>query len=84
MQGRNKAWVRMGNSYPFIEATKAERFPTSLLRITFFPSATIDGTGGLPIPENPTIRGHDPCIDRTCQGNRLAIRDVAGCEKTFE
>ena len=40
----------MGNSYPFIEATKAVRLPTSLLRIAYFPSATIDGTGGLPIP----------------------------------
>ena len=42
--------VRMGNSYPFIEATKAVRLPTSLLRIAYFPSAMIDGTGGLPIP----------------------------------
>ena len=44
------AWVRMGNSYPFMEATKAVRLPTSLFRIAYFPSATIDGTGGLPIP----------------------------------
>ena len=29
---------------------KEERLPTSLLRITYFPSATIDGMGGLPIP----------------------------------
>ena len=48
--GRKKAWVKMGNSYPFIEATKAVRLPTSLLRIAYFPSAMIDGTVGLPIP----------------------------------
>ena len=49
-EGRNKAWVKMRNSYPFIEATKVVRLPTNLLRIAYFPSATIDGTGGLPIP----------------------------------
>ena len=49
-QRRKKAWVKMGNSYPFIEATKAVRLPTPPLRIAYFPSATIDGTGGLPIP----------------------------------
>ena len=42
--------VKMRNSYPFIEATKAVRLPTSLLRIVYFPSTMIDGTGGLPIP----------------------------------
>ena len=26
------------------------------------------------------IRGHDLCFDKTCQGNRLALRAVAGCE----
>ena len=36
--------------YPFIEATKVVRLPTSPLRIAYFPSATIDGTVGLPIP----------------------------------
>ena len=40
----------MGNSYPFIEAMKAVRLPTSLLRIAYFPNATIDVTEGLPIP----------------------------------
>ena len=44
------AWVRMGNSYPFMEATKAVRLPTSLLRIAYFTCTTIDGAGGLPIP----------------------------------
>ena len=34
----------------YIGATDAVRLPTSLLRIAYFPSATIDGTGGLPIP----------------------------------
>ena len=34
------------------------------------------------IDENPMIRGHDLCFDKTCQGNRLAIRVVAGCGKT--
>ena len=84
MRGRKKAWVKMRNSYPFIEATKAVRLPTSLLRIAYFPSAMIDGAGGIThtrIDENPAIRGHDLCFDKTCQGNRLAIRDVAGCGK---
>ena len=49
-QRRKKAWVKMGNSYPFIEATEAVRLPTSPLRIAYFPSVTIDGTVGLPIP----------------------------------
>ncbi len=85
MRGRKNAWVRMGNSYPFIEVTKAVRLPTSLLRIAYFPSATIDGTGGIThtrIDENPVIRGHDLCFDKTCQGNRLAICVVAGCGET--
>ena len=54
-QRRKKVWVKMGNSYPFIESTKAVRLPTSLLRIAYFPSATIDGMGGLPIPVLMTI-----------------------------
>ena len=49
-QRRKKAWVKMGNSYPFIEATKAVRLPTCPLRVSYFPSATIDGAVGLPIP----------------------------------
>ena len=49
-EGRKKAWVKMRNSYAFIEATKVVLLPTSLLRIAYFPSATIDGAGGLPIP----------------------------------
>ena len=48
--GRKKAWVKMRNSYPFIEATKVVHLPTSLLTIAYFPSATIDGMGGLPVP----------------------------------
>ena len=87
MRGRKKAWVRTGNSYPFIEATKAVSLPTILLRIAYFPSAMIDGTGGLPVPalmKNPVIRGHDLCFDKTCQGDRLAIHAVAGCVKRFE
>ena len=49
-QRRKKAWVKMGNPYPFIEATKAVRLPTCPLRIAYFPSATIDYAVGLPIP----------------------------------
>ena len=49
-QRRKKAWVKMGNPYPFIEATKVVRLPTCPLRIAYFPSATIDGMGGLPRP----------------------------------
>ena len=47
---RKKAWVKMGKSYPFIEATKAVHLPTCPLGIACFPSATIDGVVGLPIP----------------------------------
>ena len=49
-QRRKKAWVKMGNSYPFIEATKAVRLHICPLGIAYFPSATIDGVVGLPIP----------------------------------
>ena len=35
------------------------------------------------IDENPVIRGHDLCFDKTCQENRLATRAVAGWEKRF-
>ena len=49
-QRRKKAWVKMGNPYPFIEATKAMRLPTFPLRIAYFPSATVDGVVGLPMP----------------------------------
>ena len=36
------------------------------------------------IDENPVIRGHDLCFDKTCQGNRLAICVVAGYGKTVQ
>ena len=39
-----------GNSYPFIEATKAVRLPTCPLGIAHLPSAMIDGMVGSPIP----------------------------------
>ena len=35
--------------YPFIEATKVICLPISPLRIAYFPSATFDGTVGLPV-----------------------------------
>ena len=35
------------------------------------------------IDENPVIRRHDLCFDKTCQENRLAICAVAGWEKRF-
>ena len=35
------------------------------------------------IDENPVIRGHDLCFDKTCQENRLATHAVAGWEKRF-
>ena len=49
-QRREKALVKMRKSYPFIEAPKAVRLPTCPLGIAYFPSATIDGMVGLPIP----------------------------------
>ena len=47
---RKKAWVKMGNPYPFIEAMKALRLPTFPLKIAYFPSATIDARLGYPYP----------------------------------
>ena len=49
-QRRNKAWVKRRNSYPFIEATITVHLPICPLKITYFPSATIDGAVGLPVP----------------------------------
>ena len=49
-QRRKKAWVKMGNPYPFIEATRTVRLPTFPLRIAYFPNATIDCAVGLPNP----------------------------------
>ena len=49
-QRRKKAWVKMGNPYPFIEETIMVRLPTFSLRIAYFPNATIDCAVGLPIP----------------------------------
>ena len=49
-QRRKKAWVKMGNPYPFIEATRTVLLPTFLLKIAYFPSATIYCAVGLPIP----------------------------------
>ena len=47
---RKKACVKMGNPYPYIEATRTVCLPTFLLRIACFPGATIDCAVGLPIP----------------------------------
>ena len=44
-QRRKKAWVKMGDPYPFIEATKMVRLPTCPLKITCFPSATMAWLG---------------------------------------
>ena len=49
-QRRKKVWVKMGNPYPFIEATRMVHLPTFPLRIACFPSAIIDCTVGLPVP----------------------------------
>ena len=49
-QRRKKGWVKMGNPYPFIKAMKTVHLPTCPLKIAYFPSATIDGAVGLPIP----------------------------------
>ena len=49
-QRRKKAWVKMGNPYPFIKMVKKCAPPHLPVKITHFPSATIDGTVGLPIP----------------------------------
>ena len=47
---RKKASIKMGDPYPFIEVAKTVRLPTCPLKIAYFPSATIDGVVGLPIP----------------------------------
>ena len=83
-QRRKEAWVKMGNPYPFIEATNGAppHFPVDN---RLFPKRH-DGLHGwvthTRIDGNPAIRGHGLCCDKTCQGNRLAICAMAGCGKT--
>ena len=51
--------------------------PTGLIKPAYPPSATVNGAVWVThtrIDENPGIRGHDLCFDKTCQGNRLAKR----------
>ena len=49
-QRRKKAWVKTGDPYPFIKTVKKCAPPHFPIKITHFPSATTDGTVGLPIP----------------------------------
>ena len=49
-QRRKQAWVEEENPYLFIKAVEAMRLPTCPLKITYFPSAMIDGVVGLPTP----------------------------------
>ena len=55
--------------------------PTGLIKLAYLPSAAVKWRGWVThtrIDDNPVIRGHDLCFDKTCQENRLAICAVAG------
>ena len=68
-RGRRKAWGKKGESYLLIRAVNIERPPPIRLKIRLLPRlckwhgwvtyARID--------ENPVIRGHNLCFDKTCQ-----------------
>ena len=85
-QRRKKAWVKMGDPYPFIEVAKTMRLPTCLMK-SLFSKRHVGWHGWVTrtrINEDPVIRGHDLCFDKTCRGNRLAISAVAGFGKTVQ
>ena len=49
--------------------------PTCLIKLACLPRAVVNGAVRVThvrIDENPVKRAHDLCIDKTCQGNRLA------------
>ena len=83
---KKKAWEKKRSPCPFIKAVETVRLPTCPVK-SLIPQAPRLMAGGIThtrIDENPVIRGHDLCFDKTCQGNLLAIRAVVGCEKRFE
>ena len=63
-----KAWVRKGNPYLLIKAVNIKCLPT---RLKFACTQGLCKRHGwithARIDENPAIRGHDLCFDKTCQ-----------------
>ena len=68
------------NPYPFIWADETMR-PHQPGKTRLSPKHRNQWHGWVTrarIDENPVIRGHDLCFDKTCQGNRLAKRTEVG------
>ena len=56
------------NSYPLIKAVNIERLPTRLKTRPFPTGVNRHGwVTHARIDENPALRGHDLCFDKTCQ-----------------
>ena len=63
-----EAWVKRGDSYVLIKAVNIERLPTHLkLAYSQGPCKWHGWVTNTRIDENPVIRGHDLCFDKTCQ-----------------
>ena len=63
-----KAWVKEGNPYLLIKAVNIERLPTRLKLAHSHGLCKQHGwVTHARIDENPAIRGHGLCFDKTCQ-----------------
>ena len=62
---REKAWVKGVNPYLFIKAVNIKCLPTRP-KNSPIPKGCADDTHAR-TDENPAIRGHDLCFDKTCQ-----------------
>ena len=89
-------WVKKGNPYLLIKTMNIKRFPTRLkLAYSQGPCKRHGWVTHARIDENPAIRGHDLCFDKTWQwqprletwsGRRKTVRnydrtDVMSCCK---
>ena len=66
---KKKAWGKKADPYLLIKAVDVKR-PLTSLKSHLFPRGRVNGTVGLPktpIEDNPVIRGHDLCFDKTCR-----------------
>ena len=66
---------------PFIKRVNIKRPPRGCLELACNQGVILgehDWVAHTHIDENPVIRGHDLCFNKTCQENRLAICAVAG------
>ena len=61
-------WVKKGDPYPLIKAMNVKRLPTLLkLACSEWLCKWRGWVTHARIDEDPAIRGHDLCFDRTCQ-----------------